>query len=381
MPLIAVVEDDGGTRTLVASVLRKDGYDVVEAQDGQAGLALIQSQKPDLVVSDVQMPLMDGFEMLAAMRDDPELATVPLILLTSLHERAHMRIGMNTGADDYLTKPFRPAELRDAVSAQFNKRVKLAALQSLAVEQQVGEAVQEAVGVALTVQAEKIAQLYNDRLPRTLDVTPSEELPSATEKPPISTVLFVDIVDYALWSQRLSASELSQLVQQFYRSAGDTVHLFGARNLQFVGEGLVAIFASEADTKSVNHALRAVRAAQGLVEARKRVQQFTQTQFANRGLPSFDIAIGLHTGSVAFTALKTILVDDGPGQLAVVGDGVTQAIGLQRASAAQGWRVAATVQTLREVTGAVKIGRRALLSLPGRSDPLDAAELVGLQTL
>jgi DNA-binding response OmpR family regulator len=122
MALIVLMEDDAATRTLIASVLKKDGHDRARRGKRPPGLLLVQSHKPDLVISDVQMPELNGFEMLASLRQDPEIAATPVILLTSLQERAHMRIGMTSGADDYITKPFRPGELREAAAAQLNKR-------------------------------------------------------------------------------------------------------------------------------------------------------------------------------------------------------------------------------------------------------------------
>ncbi len=87
------------------------------AENGIKGLALIREFTPGFVVSDVQMPLFDGFEVLERVRRDLALATTPIILLTSLQDRHHMRQGMTIGADDYLTTPFAPQELREAVSA------------------------------------------------------------------------------------------------------------------------------------------------------------------------------------------------------------------------------------------------------------------------
>ena len=370
MPLIAVIEDDDGTRTLIASVLRKDGYEVLEAVDGAAGLEVIRRRMPDLVVSDIQMPHLDGFQMLATMRDNAALAGIPVILLTSLAERAHMRIGMTTGADDYLTKPFRPTELREAVTAQLNKSLRLAALQSLAVDQ--------AVGAALEQQQGEIAALYEQRLARTLsEHWPGDHAPEA-QRFGAATVLFVDIRDYATWAERLSSTELAEVVQQFYRNAGDTVHLFGANHMQFVGEGMLAVFGAGQDTRSVNHGLRAVRAAFGLLEGRRRVRQYAQTHFAVRGLPEFDVVMALHSGPVTLTRLQGLLGDDA--RLTPVGDTVSCAIALQKSALQFGWQLAATVQTARMVAGAVKLGRRALVPVPGRSMPLDAAELLGLQT-
>jgi DNA-binding response OmpR family regulator len=174
MPLIVVMEDDAGTRMLVASVLKKDGYDVLTAENGAAGLQAGAGAPPDLIISDVQMPEMNGFQMLAAVRQNPKLAATPVILLTSLQERAHMRIGMTTGADDYITKPFRPGELREAAAAQLNKRVMQATLQGMAVD--------AAVQAALEDQKHKLAKLYEQRLAKEL----SERWPRATARPATS---------------------------------------------------------------------------------------------------------------------------------------------------------------------------------------------------
>ena len=85
---------------------------------------------------------MDGFEVLQNVRNDADIAATPVILLTSLAERSHMRHGMTTGADDYLTKPFEPQELRDAVNAQLNKLARLDVMRTLAVDAAVTTAVQ-----------------------------------------------------------------------------------------------------------------------------------------------------------------------------------------------------------------------------------------------
>ena len=156
MAQIVVMEDDAGTRLLISSVLKKDGHEVLAAEDGLQGLALVRGQGPDLVISDVQMPGLNGFDVVTAIRKDPQVAATPVILLTSLQERAHMRIGMNSGADDYITKPFQPRELREAVAAQLNKRKVHAVLQAMAVDR--------AVSRALVEQRDRLMRLYEDRL-------------------------------------------------------------------------------------------------------------------------------------------------------------------------------------------------------------------------
>lgn len=371
MPLIVLMEDDAATRMLVASVLKKDGYDVLSSDNGAEGLALVREHKPDLVISDIQMPVMDGFAMLQALRGDTAIAEIPVILLTSLQERAHMRIGMTSGADDYITKPFRPGELREAASAQLNRRQMRAVAKAAAVD--------TAVTWALEEQKHQLARLYERKLAAELsEKWPSGEGGSADEKFDSATLLFVDVLNYSALAEKLSTEELSDTVRRFYNNAGDTVHLFGARHMQFVGEALLAVFVDSADTLSVNHGLRAARAALGLVDAGKRVNKYLETTFPGRELPAFTVSVALHSGPVTLAKLQDPL--HGETRLLPVGDAVNSTLLLQKQAAGAGWTVIASVPMLRGITGAVRTGGRALVNLPGRSIPMDAAELLSLAT-
>jgi len=369
MPLIVVIDDDAGTRMLVAQVLKKEGHEVMAAEDGAKGLALIREFKPDLVVSDVQMPQLDGFEVLDRVRSDEALATTPVILLTSLQDRSFMRQGMTTGADDYLTKPFAPQELREAVSAQLNKRLRADAMRAQVVDQ--------AVQLALEEQHQKIGALYEHRMAQALsEQWPDSSSAQAREKFASATVLFADMRDYGLWTQQLSGAELSDIVQQLYSSVGDTVYLFGAHSMQFVGDGMLCVFVDSSDTLSVNHGLRAVRAALGLADATQRIDAYVRQRFAGRGLPGFSLGVALHSGPVAFASLDGLI--GRTGQATPVGETVAAALRLFQSQPPLDWAVAASVQAVRLVTGAVRTGRRALVQVPGRGKPMDVVEIVGL---
>jgi DNA-binding response OmpR family regulator len=370
MALIVLMEDDSGTRTLIASVLKKDGHEVLAAEDGSQGLLLVQEHRPDLVISDVQMPQLNGFQMLALLRQNPDIAATPVILLTSLQERAHMRIGMTTGADDYITKPFRPGELREAAAAQLNKRAMHAKLLDLAVD--------KAVQAALEEQRHQLAKLYEQRLAVELSERwPTGSGADADEKFSSATVLFVDIPSYAGVAEKLDPAELTDLVKKFYGAANDTAHLFGARHIQFIGEGVLAVFVDATDTQTVNHGLRAVRAALGLVESSRSIQQYLASTYPDRQLPRFQANVALHAGPVTLTLLHDPL--HGPtAQTLPVGDAVSATMLLQRQGRTVGWPIMASVAALRLVTGAVETDRRALVDLPGRSAPMDVAEITGL---
>jgi DNA-binding response OmpR family regulator len=369
MPLIVVMDDDSSTRVLVSAVLRKEGFDVLAAEDGAQGLDLIREHKPDLVVSDVQMPHLDGFGVLEAVRADENVATTPIILLTSLQDRIHMRQGMTTGADDYLTKPFAPQELRDAVNAQLSKLIRAGAVQAQVVERAVTQALEE--------QQEKIGALYEKRMAKEL----SEQWPDSSheqshERFASATVLYADMRDYTQWTQRLSTNELGEVIKQFYSSVGDTVHLFGAKHMQFVGDGMLCVFTDSSDTHSVNHALRAVKAAMGLQDGCKRLDGFVAQRFSDRNLPSFRLSIALHSGPVTFTQLDGLFSRSS--QSTPVGETVSTVLKFYHGAQPPDWAIGAAVQTYLLLNQSVRVGRRALVNVPGRQGAVDAVEILGL---
>ena len=122
MATVLLVDDDPHQRAFAAMVLADAGHAVHEAADGAEGLRRALGDPPELIVCDVVMPHMNGYQMVAAVRAEPSICTTPVILLTSLAGRAQVRAGMTAGADDYLAKPFQPAELRDAVQALLQRR-------------------------------------------------------------------------------------------------------------------------------------------------------------------------------------------------------------------------------------------------------------------
>lgn len=113
-PLVLVVEDNADLRAFIRGHLT-DRYRVIEAADGQVGLAAAREHFPDLVLSDVMMPEMDGVALAKALKTDAALADVPIVLLTARADEESRLEGLGAGADDYLAKPFSPAELRARV--------------------------------------------------------------------------------------------------------------------------------------------------------------------------------------------------------------------------------------------------------------------------
>lgn len=118
---VLVVEDEAEIRNNLCALLRMQGYEVLDAADGKLGLRQAQCHLPDLILSDVMMPELDGYGMLEQLRKDAATASIPLIFLTARIDRSDMRRGMTLGADDYLGKPFSLQELNDAIEATFKR--------------------------------------------------------------------------------------------------------------------------------------------------------------------------------------------------------------------------------------------------------------------
>jgi len=122
MKNILVIDDKEEVRNLIQMVLSNFGFNVIEAANGQIGVQMLRDQKLDLVVCDVNMPGMDGYETLFAVRASSTTAPIPFILMTGLVSRDGFRRGMANGADDYLVKPFTTDELIDAVMSRLSRQ-------------------------------------------------------------------------------------------------------------------------------------------------------------------------------------------------------------------------------------------------------------------
>jgi two-component system phosphate regulon response regulator PhoB len=120
-PLILVVEDESALVTLLRYNLEREGFHVAEARDGEEALLMAREQKPDLVLLDWMLPLLSGLEVCRQMRRMPETRGVPIIMLTARGEEGDKLRGLDSGADDYVTKPFSPSELVARIRAALRR--------------------------------------------------------------------------------------------------------------------------------------------------------------------------------------------------------------------------------------------------------------------
>jgi DNA-binding LytR/AlgR family response regulator len=121
MKKILVIEDDRLVRTNIKTLLEEEGYKVFTTSEGEEGISLTKEIQPDIIICDVMMEGINGYEVLKRLSEDPAAAIIPFIFLTARIEKEDMRMGMELGADDYIFKPFEADTLLRAIQIRLNK--------------------------------------------------------------------------------------------------------------------------------------------------------------------------------------------------------------------------------------------------------------------
>jgi serine/threonine-protein kinase PpkA len=382
MHRILVVDDEEPIRKNIERLLSLEGYEVATAPNGQHGLVIARSMLPDIIITDINMPGMDGFAMLDAIRHHPELDRAIVIMLTAADERDSMRRGMRLGADDYLNKPFRREDLLDAIGSQLKKIARF------------NREKDNAVAQAMALTEEKTRELFREQfagssLPNS-DFSHSMPTGSSGFSVPLppdgstaqtlqATVMFADIRNFTTMAERLSAAELAALLGRYFELACRPVVAFGGSHLKMLGDGLLALFEERAliEEGELSHAQRALAAALGMQDAVGNFKQWVQEQYGQRGLPSFNVGIGLHSGEVTLSRLGGM---DSP-EITALGDSVNIASRLQAAGKELGWPVVASMDTAQLAGESLRRGRQELVSLRGREKPVAACEVLGISAV
>jgi two-component system alkaline phosphatase synthesis response regulator PhoP len=155
MDRILVVDDDRDIVRLVSSYLEKAGYQVLSAYDGESALQVLKAEKPQLLILDLMLPDRDGWDVARLVRSDPQLSATPIIMLTARVEDNDKIVGLEIGADDYITKPFNPREVIARVRALL-RRAQLQQDTRTHLRLQIGDMTLDIGKRELTKQDEKI---------------------------------------------------------------------------------------------------------------------------------------------------------------------------------------------------------------------------------
>ena len=335
MAVLLLIEDDDAQRFVAVFALKKAGHSVHEAADGPSGLALAREIKPEAIVCDVMMPGMTGYEVVAELRQDAELGHTPFVLLTAMSERKDMRQGMTAGADDYLTKPYRPEELCEAVAAVLDRRI--------AQQEAFLSSVSDVVEDALQQQKEHLGRRYEQQLAKEVSARWERKADAEGDLHYERAVLLqADLLGLAAHGA-LGQQDLAERVKRAHQQARDTLYLFGADHVLPYGSDLMGVFAGDAGTAMTPVELRAARAAFALAKA------------APADAPG---ACGLHQGPVSLVAVHDEL-HDVQGHSIVPGPAVNCVTSMRDHARRAGWRVAASPAIVEALQGNFTTGQRA----------------------
>ena len=363
MTTILIVEDDDAIRNNVIRMLKLEGYEIVSATNGRQGLERARAERPDLIISDIGMPEMDGFELLEAIRADDVIGSTSVMLLTALDDRASMRRGMTAGADDYLAKPFTRVELLDALGSLLKKKVRIEASIESAVrerEEHLRRAFTESLGGGV--------------MPDKFGLAPPRG--AITDTVFEATVLFSDIRGFTSLAEKLSSREVAELLTEYFDRICEPVLKNGGQHLRFIGDGLMAVFSDNmVETSPLPASRRAISAALGMALATHDYRSWLSQRFAQRGLPAFAIGVGLHCGEVTIAHLGTTNNKEST----PIGDTVNMAARLEAESKELNWTVVASHNVLANAGEGIVTGGMTSMEVRDRNVFMEVAEIVGIE--
>lgn len=251
---VLIAEDNGEVRAYIRSVLARR-YRVLEAGDGEQALEMARREPPDLVISDVMMPRMDGYELCRALRRDPRLDHVPCMLLTAKASQDSKVEGLEAGADDYLPKPFDSKELMARARNLIRIRQQERLLKSF------NEELEKKV-------REQLVQIAKDRrltkyFPQKLveKVLLSEEDVELGSERRLVTVFFTDLAGFTALTEHTEPEEITALLNHYLTEMVEAIRLHGGTLARFMGDGILGFFGAFEEMEPAEQALRAVRMA------------------------------------------------------------------------------------------------------------------------
>ena len=220
--LVLVVDDDSLNRVLLTTNLQQQGYTVASARDGIQALELLHAQPFDVVLLDLLMPEMDGYQVLERMKRDPVLRHLPVIVISALDEMESVIRCIEMGATDYLAKPFDPVLLRARLNASLvSKRM---------------HDIEQAHTKAIQAERERADRLLLNILPAPI----AEQLKQGREKIAESfsdvTVLFADVVDFTPWAARRSPDEVLDVLNAIFSTFDRLADHYGLEKIKTIGD-------------------------------------------------------------------------------------------------------------------------------------------------
>jgi adenylate cyclase len=268
---VLVVDDDPINRALLAKSLEREGHEHAMAEHGREALEKLRAEAFDIVLLDVVMPELDGYEVLRRIEDDPDLRHVPVIMISAVEDLDSVVRCIELGADDYLPKPFDPVLLRARINGCLMKK-RLHDLERERVRDVFSRFVPE------PVVDEVLRRTDDDLRLRGVRVT--------------GTVLFGDLRGFTSFAETIPADEVIEVLNDYLSRMSDAILDSGGTLVAYQGDGIMAVFGAPIETD--DHADRALAAARDMLS--ERLPRFNRNLKENGLGDGFRMGIGLNSG-------------------------------------------------------------------------------------
>ena len=362
---ILVVDDLPQNVRLLEAVLVPRGYTVVAATSGREALERVASDPPDLILLDIVMPEMDGYEVCRTLRADPATSFLPIVMITASGEQEKV-VAIESGADDFIAKPFDHAELLARVGSllrikRYHDTIERQAAELAAWNRQLEQRVQEQVDAL-----DRMGRLRRFLSPQLAEmiISSGDESFLKSHRREI-TVVFCDLRGFTAFAETVEPEDLMLVLNQYHAALGDLVHRFEGTLERFAGDGLMVIFNDPLPCPDGPR--RAVRMA---VAMRGRVTQLVE-EWSRQG-HELDFGVGIAQGHATLGQIGF----EGRSDYTAIGSVTNLAARLCGAAAPRQILISQRVYTAAEdIVVADSVGE---LALRGFSRPARAYNVVGL---
>jgi adenylate cyclase len=269
---VLVVDDDPFNRRMIVRALEKEGHNTIEAGDGVEGLELLQVHEPDVVLLDVEMPELDGYGVLTAMKDLPFVSRTPVIMISGVEDEGAVVRCIELGADDFLPKPADARILRARLNAGLNKK----RLHDL--------------------QRDHVRLVFSRFLPEQVvdQVLADGDIESLLSARRLTgTVMFTDLRGFTTFAENSQVEIVVEVLNRYLGEVTDAVLDAGGTLVGYLGDGVIAAFG--APIEASDHADRALRAAREIVGPR--IERFNRWLVEEKQIPrKFKTGVGINSG-------------------------------------------------------------------------------------
>jgi class 3 adenylate cyclase len=264
MPKILIVDDEPFNVDYLEQELEDSNYIILTASNGREALERVRSELPDLILLDIMMPIMDGFEVLAQLQADPALRNIAVIVISAMNDLASVIKGIKQGAEDFLPKPFEPTLLHARISASLEKKSLRDQQKKLLHTFATEEIAEELMKSGFTLGG------------RNMD----------------ATIMFADIRSFTTYTEQHEAADVVELLNSYFASMFGPISSHGGIVNQIIGDGLMALFGTL--QKRGDYRVQAVMTAIEMVTVLK---EFNQKRAAENKA-TINIGIGIASGTV-----------------------------------------------------------------------------------